>query len=176
MNHPDRIPEPTDSARRRLLRGSFAAPAVLTMASGSAMAAQSATCLARVVASDGQDGSTASLLSGTSLDSLMRVRLRKRNGKDWYFVARSDLGQPVATTLWNDSTTWQKFGIDPLVTSNYNQLYENQRSQSIPGNTLANLYVALRYDVNGNIVGMGLSGDGSVVSGSCWTSTLTMQA
>jgi len=139
------------------------------------MAAQSATCLARVVASDGQDGSTAGLVSGTSLDTLMRVRLRKRNNNNVHFVARSDLGQPVALSLWDSSTNWQRFGIDASQSLTYNKLYGNQQSNPVPANSQVNLYVALRYDVNGNIVGMGSYGAGSVVSGSCWTSTLTMQ-
>lgn len=175
MNKPDGLSDRADPARRRLLRGSFSAPAVLTLTSGSALAAQSATCLARVVASDGQDGSTAGLANSTSLDSLMRVRLRKRTSNNVHFVAKSDLGQPVATTLWPDGTAWKRFGVDPGNLTRYNKLYGDDEMGAIPSNSQTDLYVALRFDVHGNIVGMGLSGTGSVVSGSCWTSTLTMQ-
>lgn len=171
MNNPDRHSQRADPARRRLLRGSFSVPAVLTLSSGSALAAKSATCLAKETASP----STAGLVSGASLDTLMRVKLRKRNNNNVHFVARSDLGQPVALSLWNTATNWQRFGVDVSTPSQYNQLYGNQQTNAVPASSPVDLYVALRFDANGNIVGMGLSGAGSVVGGSCWTSMAAMQ-
>lgn len=171
MKTAHRPPQQTDSARRRLLRGSFSVPAILTLTSGSALAAQSATCLVKATSTP----STAGIINSNSqsLDTLMRVKLRK-DSSNVYFVARSDLGVlPVALTLWNASTAWQRFGIDSLVSTQYNRLYGTQESTALPANTQVNLWVALRFDATGSVVGMGLSGTGSVVGGSCWTSIKT---
>lgn len=169
MNTPVHPPHQTDPARRRLLRGSFSAPAVLALTSGSALAAQSATCLAKATTAP----STAPIVSGSSLDTLMRVRLRKDNSNTDHFVLRSDLGALiVAPSLWGASTAWQRFGVVPG--SDYNKFYSSQETGAAPTNTQVDLYVALRFDAGGNVVGMGLSGTGSVVGSSCWTSIKTV--
>ncbi|HRD95382.1 MAG TPA: hypothetical protein PLA97_03140 [Rubrivivax sp.] len=171
MNTPANPPHQTDPARRRLLRGSFSAPAVLALTSGSALAAQSATCLAKATASP----STAPMVSGSSLDTLMRVRLRKRDNNNVHFVARSDLGAlPIALSLWGVNTLWQRFGVLSTVPAEFNMFYGNQQTNSVPANVQVDLYVAMRFDAGGNVVGMGLSGTGSVVGSSCWTSIKTV--
>lgn len=173
MTTPDRQPHQTDPARRRLLRGSFSVPAVMALTSGSALAAKSATCLAKATLSP----TTAGIVSSASLDTLMRIRLRARSDfPDRHFVARSDLGGlPVALSLWSDSTKWQRFGVATSNPAQYNQLFGTQRTNDPPANSQVDLWIALRFDSGGNIVGMGLSGGGSVVGSSCWTSIKAMQ-
>lgn len=172
MNTPDRLSQGSDPARRRLLRGSFSVPAVLTLTSGSALAAKSATCLAKETTTP----SSAGLVSSTSLDTLMRVKLRKRSDNNVHFVARSDLGAlPIALSLWNTGTQWQKFGVVATDSTKYNKLYGGQQTGTPPSSTPVDLYVALRLDAGGNVVGMGLSGGGSVVGSSCWNSIKAMQ-
>ena len=170
MNTPDRLSHQTDPARRRLLRGSFSAPAVLALTSGSALAAQSATCLAKATTTP----STAGIVSSSTLDTLMRVRLRKDSSNNEHFVARSDLGAlTVALSLWGLSTVWQRFGV--VAGPDYNKFYSSQQTDSVPANSQVDLYVALRFDASGTVVGMGLSGSGSVVGSSCWTSIKAMK-
>ncbi len=173
MNTPVHPPHRTDPARRRLLRGSFSAPAVLALTSGSALAAQSATCLAKATIAP----STAPMVSSSSLDTLMRVRLRRRTDGDTtvHFVARSDLGSiPIAVSLWGTTTLWQRFGVVTTVPAQFNMFYGNQQTNAVPPNVQVDLYVAMRFDAGGNVVGMGLSGTGSVVGSSCWTSIKTI--
>lgn len=155
------------SARRRLIRGSFSAPAVLTLASGSALAVQSATCLAKATATS----STAALASSPSADTFLRVQLLVRppatsGGALRYLVTRASFGSiPVSTALWQSSTLWQRFDI------NTNALINDQKTSAVPTDaSLANYWVALRLNSSGQIVGLGISGSGSVVGSSCWTS------
>jgi len=157
-------PDAKTQARRRLLRGSFAAPAVLTLASGSALAAKSATCLAKAT----QVASTRPLMTGTPSDTFLRVRLEQYTSGSTtkYAVTRTSFGSiPVDTSFWNASTTWQEFDKDT------NQVIGGQQNGAIPGgSSTTNYYVALRLNSNGKIVGVGMSGTGSVVGSSCWTS------
>lgn len=170
MNPQSPSPSVKGSARRRLLRGSFAAPAVLMLSSGSALAAKSATCLAKETTSP----STAPLVSSSSLDTLMRVKLRKRSDYNVHFVAREDLGGlNIALSLWSTTTKWQKFGVSTASPDKYNKLYDLQQTTNLPANSQVDLFVALRFDADGNVVGMGLSGSGSVIGQSCWTSIKT---
>lgn len=155
-------------ARRKLLRGSFAAPAVLTMASGSALAATSATCLAKATASP----STADLAQGTPSDTFLRVRLLVRpNGV--HLVTRASFGSvSVSTSFWGSTTLWQRVSVSNSNPNGpKNQTYGNEMTTAVPANaTASNYWIALRFDAAGNIVGLGDSGTGSVVGTSCWTS------
>ncbi len=151
-------------ARRRLLRGSFAAPAVLTMASGSALAQTSLTCLAKAT----MTSSTADLAQGTPSDTFLRVQLLKRpNGV--HLVTRASFGSvPVSTSFWLTTTLWQRVRVSG---PNVNKTYQDQETDAVPNNaTASNYWIALRFDAAGNIVGLGDSGTGSVVGTSCWTS------
>lgn len=157
-------PDAKTRARRRLLRGSFAVPAVLTLASGSALAAKSATCLAKATSKT----STAPLITGTPSDTFLRVRLEQytESSTTKYAVTRSSFGSiPVDSSFWSATTTWQQFDKDN------NQVIGSQQTGSIPGgSSTTNYYVALRLNASGKIVGLGTSGGGSVVGSSCWTS------
>lgn len=167
MTTPDHPPIPADSARRRLLRNGFSVPAVLSLASGSALAATSSTCLLRATSTP----STAPLNNSTSLDRLVRVPLRQRDDNGHHIVSRDDLGGlKVSDRLWHLNVTWQRFGVNPNNLSNYNQLLYTPQTGPVPASTAVKLYVALRFDPQGYVVGMGLSGGGSVVGSSCWTS------
>ena len=160
------------NARRRLVRGSFSVPAVLTLASGSALAATSVTCLAKATLTP----STAPLQTSSGADTFMRVQLLARpenvpGAGLRYLVTRASFGAiPVSTSFWLASTLWQRFNIST------NQLINAQRNIAVPGDaTPVNYWVALRLDPLGNIVGLGASGSGSVVGSSCWTSIRTTQ-
>ncbi|MCZ2440773.1 MAG: hypothetical protein LC119_11455 [Burkholderiales bacterium] len=168
MDNPTRTPDDMFSARRRLLRGSFSAPAVLTLASGSALAAQSATCLAKATA----NSSTAPVTTTAGADTFMRVQLMARppapsGVNPRYLVTKASFGLiPVSTSFWPASTVWWRFDI-----STNTLMSGGQRFSAVPGDaTLVNYWVALRLDANGQIIGLGASGSGSVVGQSCWNS------
>lgn len=155
-------PDATTLARRRLIRGSFSVPAVLTLASGSALAATSATCLAKATATP----STAALANGTPGDTFLRVRLVQYTGVPEYAVTKASFGTiAVNSSFWTSGIAWQQFDI------NTNLVVGSPRTGSIPGSpSNSNYYVALRLNSAGEIVGVGASGSGSVVGSSCWTS------
>lgn len=160
------------SARRRLLRGSFAVPAVLTVASGSALAAKSATCLAKATTSS----STAVLTTTANADTFLRVRLKKRNNNNVHLFTRTDFGGiPVSLSFWNTNTVWQRFGIDSSNSAQFNKVYGSQQTNSVPDSSDSTYWAALRLNSAGEIVGLGLSGTGSVLGSSCWTSMATQQ-
>lgn len=154
-------------ARRRLLRGSFSVPAVLTLASGSALADKSATCLAKAT----KTSSTMPLATGTPSDTFIRVKLiAYTNGStSGHAVTRASFsGMPVSTSFWNTGTAWQGFD------TSTNELIGGQQTGSIPGtSSTSNYWVALRFNAAGEIVGVGKSGSGSVVGQSCWNSIKT---
>lgn len=159
------IPNPDDklSARRRLLRGSFSVPAVLTLASGSALAAKSATCLAKATATP----STAALMTGTPSDTFVRVQLVAyiESSTTKYALTRASFGSMVvSTSFWASDTVWQQFD------DSANGVTGSQQTSAVPSGSTSNKWVALRFNNAGEIVGAGLSGTGSVVGSSCWTS------
>ncbi|HNU12708.1 MAG TPA: hypothetical protein PKJ45_15300 [Rubrivivax sp.] len=167
----NQTPTPDDkfSARRRLLRGSFSVPAVLTLASGSALAAKSATCLAKAT----NQSSTEELTTSPTADTFMRVQLMARlpsnpGGNLRYLVTRASFGLiPVSTSFWPTGTVWWRFNI------NTNKLIDpnGQRTTPVPVDAqLVNYWVALRFNSAGEIIGVGKSGAGSVVGQSCWNS------
>lgn len=161
-------PDAKTRARRRLLRGSFSAPAVLTLASGSALADTSATCLAKATATP----STASLVNGTPSDTFLRVRVY-RSGSNYFVWGKDFSSIPVSMIGWsptNHSNQYQSIGVNPSIGQQYNKLYGNVNSNPPGGASASTYWAALRLDADGRIVGIGLSGSGSVVGSSCWTS------
>lgn len=161
-----------DRARRRLVRGSFGVPAVLTFASGSALAASSTKCLVNAP-------QTAATVATSQLqDNYLRVRLRqKADGSGLLYLFRSDIdvfSQPPRS--WQIDATkfpasnhmrgWDKSsntysGSDTTADSNFVQKDE---------------WVAIRVayvtvPTSGYMVtGVGNVGSGNVASASCATS------
>lgn len=154
---------PPANARRRLLRGGFAAPAVLTLCSGSALAASSSL---RCVATQAATPATAPVSSST--DSWVRVQLWTKGSSNNYFVKGADLvalkPPSTSTTSYLGATQWQAFD----VTNNTAGAIEGPRS----GMQLSSpaKYAAIRVDANGNIVGIGSTGGGTAIAGTCWLS------
>lgn len=169
----NQTPTPDDkfSARRRLLRGSFSVPAVLTLASGSALAAQSMTCLAKST----QVPSTADLKPTPHADTFVRVQVY-RSGNTHYVWGHDFSAYTVSMTGWSATShnnQYQAIGVNPSNTATYNRLYGNVLSNP-PNWSAANYFAALRFNADGVVVGIGLSGSGSVVGNSCWLSMRMM--
>lgn len=160
-------PSPQASARRRLLRGAFSAPAVLTLYSGSAMATKSnERCLIN------QTTHTAvTPAPSTDADKWFRVQLRKESGEDVYWVFSNDL--PLNRSILVGANQAQEFGVDSSKTS-FNKLIGTSPTTSLPNASLHDTpkrYAALRVDHTGMVVGIGTSGSGgSAIGQSCWNS------
>jgi hypothetical protein len=164
--------DPKRSARRRLMRGAFAAPAVLTLYSGSATAATSIlNCVAR------QNGARVNPVPGvvTADDNYLRYQLwalvQSANSTvvDSYYIKGADLAVLVrlGQTPYLASTQWQQFNISTNVAGTI-----STTTPALSGYVLqrVNQFVVLRVDAGGKIVGAGDGTDGSAVGDSCWTS------
>lgn len=173
---PDRTDEAArgQSARRRLLRGVFAAPAVLTLHSGSAFAMASVSCLKK--ANDAVNPPTPA--ASVNTDGYIRVRLWKRvqSGEaDQFWVSGNDLSPYAGATShppFLTNTQWQQFNVNQnaLVTG----AGQPSSSQPIGVWTQDGHYVVLRIDKDGAVVGVGTSGGGVAVGQSCWNSFAMM--
>lgn len=170
------------SARRRLIRGAFGAPAALTLYSGSAMAATSLSCVARRVTSPVNPGITTS----QTADIYVRVQVRAKNsgasastwvfGGDVLVAASLTTGQASVSFLGSDgwyclsagdgSSNLSGYTAGTTYTTTAAMLLINNVTPSV----LADTWVALRFDTNGQIVGVTTTAGASAVSRSCWTS------
>ena len=167
--------QPSDlSARRRLLRGAFAVPAVMTVVSGRALAQTSAsTCIQKQI-----EPSASELVSSTYTaepGELVRVRLHavKKKGTGEiasYWLHGASL--PAGSSGVLGSSQVQQFDIGPakkLVGPTHNTQPPMQSNQRfVPSDK----YVALRFNKDGDVVGvgMGTTTDSWTCSYSCWNS------
>lgn len=169
------------SARRRLIRGAFGAPAALTLYSGSALAATSLTCVAKRV----RDGDPNPPISSTNT-VFVRVQLRSKltgaNRSVW--VYGGDLLVAASLTVANANMSflgadgWYCFSAGNGSSNNsgytpgtvYLTTAAMQAVDATTPTPLANSYVAIRVDANGQIVGVTSTTGASAVSQSCWTS------
>lgn len=171
-------PSLKDSARRKLVRGAFAAPAVLTLHNGSAAAATSAAnCLVR----QNENAKTmGSLTSGMPGDTYFRYRLRVlKNGGGvikGYWIAGADLVDHVraSQTPFVPNGSWWEF--DPAPGAN--KLVGNPYTTTNPVKSGWSFeqkgpWVSLRVSATGKLVGAGATGTGSAVGFSCWSSFAT---
>ena len=153
------VPAAGPNARRRLIRGAFAAPAIMTVCTGSALAnSSSLRCVANQVNAPAAPGVS------SATDSWVRVQLWTQGGSTNYFVRGADVValKPASTTAYIGATAWQAFNIvnntaGAAATSSGKQLSNPAK------------WAAIRVDASGNIVGVG-AGSGTAIAGTCWTS------
>jgi len=160
------------SARRRLIRGAFAAPVALQLYSGSAFAnASSLHCVANQVAYPEFPIAT------TVPDVWVRVRLWTlgSGGNLSAWVSGSDvtaLVNGLALYSYLPSAQWQCFAAGSGAGWNVGNVLTAPPTKS--GSTLAHngSYVAVRVDSTGKIIGVvGLGNGGSAVRlATCWAS------
>ena len=161
-----------DSARRRLIRGVFAAPAALTLYSGSAFAAASSAC----VANQFNNAPSPLPVASGAPDVWVRVRLwtlgNGANLSTW--VSGADVAALNATSAnapYLSGTAWQCFTAGSA--SNFSVDQRLTSPPIRPGSTLTQngAYVALRVDASGNIIGVvGIGSGGTTVAHTCWAS------
>ena len=166
MQNPVESPSPKQIARRKLVRGVFAAPAIMTVCSGSAFAASSSLrCLSNQVTNN---PTTMPVTSG--LDSWLRVQLWStgagtKSKPYLYYVSGADLQtwKRPSTTVYLGSSEWQSFNVS-----------NNSAGGKVgapSGCVRCPQYAAIRFDANGNVVGVGTGAAGSTaLPGTCWTS------
>ena len=148
------------NARRRLIRGAFAAPAIMTVCSGSALANSSSL---RCVANQVSAALPVPLVSNVT-DNWVRVQLWTQGGSTSYFVRGADVFalKPASTTSNILASDWLAFDIVSNKTG---------AAGTSSGKQLSNpaKWAAIRVDASGNIVGVG-AGSGTAIAGTCWTS------
>ena len=192
-------PKPDDvNARRKLIRGAFALPAMAAVHSGSALAASSSLrCLGNSPAGNGEN--VPGVLDGTSptqIVNYLRIplavtrRVNPNNSNQFqyrYYVAHSDLvltaaayGATFSTTDLVGSNRFKQFDVttNAFPGSGNGQILNNietggytlqVRSQMPPVNQKT---AVLIFSIDGKqIVGVGrVTGPGNVATQSCWTS------
>ena len=194
VNHNNNEPTVKVSARRRLVRGVFAAPAALTLYSGGAFAATSMTCVAKDVAAGalptaitGEVGPGSEVFIRVQLHALSKPILGVTKISTW--VRGDDVValQKTGATSFLLSGQWICFtnpdGLDvtgPIIPTP-GQIIGFTPVADGGGSTFAQngIWVALRIDASGNIIGivdlLANPGDGAFgVHKSCWTSFRTV--
>jgi hypothetical protein len=149
------------NARRRLIRGAFAAPAIMTVYSGSALANSSSL---RCVANKANAAEMPGVTSGT--DTWVRVQLWTQGSSNAaYYISGADVValKPASTTAYIGATAWQAFDKGTNTAGAIGGTSSGKQKSS-PAQ-----WAAIRVDASGNIVGVGV-GSGSAIAGTCWTS------
>ncbi len=154
------------ASRRKLVRGVFAVPAVVTLTSGSPAAATSFTCFQRQF----RRNDLIQPNDGVGAGDLLRIAYYKRTSNSRFFIKGSDLkavadvtggmvgGGLVSSTGFQRVNT-AKTGLDTHTLA------------SDPGlEHAASGYLVIRFDEHGNIVGVGAGSTGTAITGSCWVS------
>ena len=171
MQSPVETPTQKQAARRKLVRGVFAAPALMTVCSGSAWATGSSLrCLTRHVT----DNTSVTPKVG-DIDTWARVQLHKATD-GLYYVSGTQVAAVYTTSgsVYPATGQWMKVdattGAVPA-TGAY--------STGTPGTTAPSgatltytspKYVVVRFDTAGNVKGIGTAGTGANVGASCWNS------
>lgn len=175
MKNKSEVSEAKVSARRRLVRGAFAVPAVFTLYSGGAMAQASSKL--RCVANQATTPMASPVISSAQ-DTYVRVELSVRTSTVSpyplkYYVEGNRL--PVdrlgaGTLPLNGScrqidlatNTWKAASTELLVTS-----------LASPLSSTSGKFIALRVDNTGKVIGVGTStGSGTALGTSCWNSAM----
>lgn len=166
------------SARRRLLRAAFAAPSVLALHSGSALAASSnLRCVSNANASTAPD--PAGVVG--AVDGYVRVQLYERGNSNQWFLSGSSV-QTVAVVGKAFSSFLQSGQWQEVLLGLNNSATLGSISSSQPGGTsLGAKWAALRFVANetgaGSVDIVGIidgNSNGSAVAGTCWMSFVGM--
>jgi hypothetical protein len=170
MTTPAESPSLNQAARRKLVRGVFAAPAVLTVSSGASAAVKSNM---RCVSNQVTDTALLpkSYPAGTAVPaSAIRIPLWEKGNR--YFFSGTDLSglaHPSRAVTWLSVGQWHEFDMvqqqktgSPMLESD-NALNNKQHNGK---------YVNVLMDQQGYIVGVGkhVSGSNSMMVATCWNS------
>ena len=169
MNNDMKDPTALAVARRRLVRGVFAAPAALTLCSGSVYAAASnQQCLANAAANPVD-------APANPAATWVRVEVRKLtsysnsstwvSGADLKLLQASDTDPPYLST-----TQWQCLN-STMTDFEAKRVYDATPKKGTATPQPSGQYVAVRVDARGKIIGVqGIQTGGTAMAQSCWTS------
>lgn len=163
------------SARRKLVKGAFALPAMVTLHSGGAAAASAGTGLKRRSESDATQPVT------NSDDLWFRIELKgwvhrqhqdrwfSRNNARIYWIDGNDLPSINGVSPWLKPGDYQEFDItsNTLVQSTGRQFPEQPQAWTW---ARTGKWVSLRVDNEGAVTGAGATGEGAAVADSVWAS------
>jgi len=184
-------PEQT-SARRRLVRGAFAAPVALTLHSGSAFAAVSASCVARQVANpviSAADTATGTWLKvqvwrldppgndnnsrwveGKEILNFAKTNSNFISDGEWLCITRNSTSSKVIVGGTEQTAVkGNKYAVT-LPAAWGNAVQTGLPTSAVK---LGTTTVAIRVNAQGDIVGVvdvGNEANSSAVTGSCWSS------
>lgn len=175
MDNHTRTSPKVSASRRTIIRAGFAVPTLATVASGSALAASSATCFARQMARPTYPAVTTS----AQADKYLRVELGKfiksGGGPATYYVDGSTLMSALGSTLTKSTSyTMAANKFQPFDTSTNTE--SGPAVTSTPSNgryvKAGGRFAALRFDTAGKVVGVGAATTSgtSAVQLSCWSS------
>lgn len=181
------------TARRKLVRGAFAAPVALTLCSGSAIAATSLSCVARQVSRPELSDATAT--NGTWIRvAVWKLTSKGLNGSDSTWISPADIamllvGKPTTLTPFIQPGEWYCLSAEPSATIVTGPLPEQRvvakgkylpSPSNLPPRSLdggpaeavaTSTQIAVRVDASGNIIGVvDGANQGSAVTRSCWSS------
>lgn len=151
------------SARRRLIRGAFSVPAVLTVSGGSAFAAAS-----NILCVQGVSPFPA-VFSGTApptTDTIFRIPIYTIGTGTYVrgvdvptaLAAKAVVGFMTATQVWAFNVTTNQTSGSPVSTPSGTPTAQNK-------------WAALRFDTTGMLVGVGVGPSNQyALTGSCWNS------
>ncbi len=166
MNEKIEIQGDKPSARRRLVRGVFSAPAIMTLCSGSALAATTSK-LSCIVKQNAAAVSPVPSVSATNV-TFKRVELWRNAGSTVYYVRAVDLPLLRDASL-PTGTQVRQFdpGTNVFVAA----------SIADPGGLVAsgNKFAVLRVDSTGKVLTVGATASptgGSAIFLSCWSSAI----
>ncbi len=173
MNEPSQKPSPNLASRRKLVRGVFSVPAVITLASGGPAAATSLACYTKPfvhpnVPTYPQNGQVPDGVN------LVRIPYFKRINHNRFYFKGSDAHSkvfpgravlPVANVV--ASNGWQEVTISNGHCTAAGHTYSNPGLSSTPTG-----YLVVRYNEHGDIVGIGKGTTGTAIGGSCWVSVM----
>ena len=169
MNNDTQKANAPSSARRRLVRGAFSAPAVLTLYSGSALATASLTCRTKAIADPLAAGATAPI---PTQGNWLRVQAYSKtyNLVTKYFISGNDVSN-LANMLGSGgsyltTTQWQLITGTPTIK-------EASTFTTLP-QAVSGQYVAVKVNSVGRVVGysdMNVA-NSAMMSMGCWSSII----
>jgi hypothetical protein len=159
-------PDHQTNARRRLLRGAFSAPVIMTVPTGSALAGSSnLRCIAK------QGDFFPEVSTSRTEGNYFRIEVKKIGSKLYVLgVDIKDDIRSVVKTVYMSTAEVHEFNPD---TNRTVTLLPVAQPNATPNSLQTPQWAALRFDENGNVVGVGkppVPNTGWGVTGSCWGS------
>jgi hypothetical protein len=177
LSSPEKHPSARQAARRKLLRGAFAAPAVLTLHSAGATTAASSSlrCLTNQV---NGINSTKTVPVSNTLDTWLRVPLFTTGDGSTltpfkYYIKGSDVTPFQRPGRSCFITALQSWEFDITTNTQVGSVLEGLPTGLSTGN--CGKFAAVRFDAFGNVTGCGTGPTGTAaMPGTCWASAAPM--